>query len=209
LYRARAQLERNEDRGAFTRSFAYASGPAYGLLLDGASPNWNHKLRAPGDLGQILGAAFGIDLPGEPQAAAEAALVRYDGRDVKADEERRETKRAAQAKADRQRYFDGPVLVLPVTEINYSYNPNDVRAYEANSSVYNTLSASDAWGVLDASGGALLVREDSGRIREVRVPAPTHAKAGPLEGDGWSLKIADGWELAQGARAGDYTIKKK
>ena len=34
---------------SFVRTFAYASGPAYGLLLDAASPGWTRKVRVSDD----------------------------------------------------------------------------------------------------------------------------------------------------------------
>ncbi len=36
------------------RTFAYPSGSAYGLLLDGWSPGWNRQLRPDDDLGRLL-----------------------------------------------------------------------------------------------------------------------------------------------------------
>src|SRR5690606_9983974 len=40
-------------------SFAYARGPAYGLLLDQADPGWHRRLDADADLGALLARAHG------------------------------------------------------------------------------------------------------------------------------------------------------
>jgi hypothetical protein len=46
-----AEVETGE---SFVRSFAYASGPAYGVLLDAASPGWPRRVRSTDDLGALL-----------------------------------------------------------------------------------------------------------------------------------------------------------
>src|SRR5713226_2210476 len=38
----------------FVRSFAYATGPAYGILLDGTGTNWRKGLKKDDDLGLLL-----------------------------------------------------------------------------------------------------------------------------------------------------------
>jgi hypothetical protein len=41
-------------RESFVRSFAYASGPAYGLLLDEVAPGWTRRLSRGDDLAELL-----------------------------------------------------------------------------------------------------------------------------------------------------------
>jgi hypothetical protein len=56
------------ERGeSFVRTFAYVSGPAYGVLLDEASPGWHRALRSSDDLGLLrffLGGIRDDDLAG-------------------------------------------------------------------------------------------------------------------------------------------------
>jgi len=47
----------------FVRSFAYASGPAYGLLLDASGTEWRKNLKPADDLGLILLDAYSISPP--------------------------------------------------------------------------------------------------------------------------------------------------
>ena len=42
---------------SFVRSFAYATGPAYGLLLDQADPGWKEKLGSGRRLDELLAGA--------------------------------------------------------------------------------------------------------------------------------------------------------
>ena len=61
-------------------------------------------------------------------------------------------------------------------------------------SVYTTLRVTDDWGVMEVTGGALLVRRD-GAITEVRVPAATKIEEGSAKGDGWTLRLNEGWAV--------------
>ena len=72
---AMAALAAAETGTSFVRTFAYASGAGYGLLLDALSPGWHRKITAASDFGQLLSAAAGVTAA--PDAAAAAA--RYDG----------------------------------------------------------------------------------------------------------------------------------
>jgi hypothetical protein len=66
----------------------------------------------------------------------------------------------------------------------------------------------DGWGVLEVeSGGALFLRNAQGWITGVAVPIPAGVAAPPTAGEGWTLEIADGWEIAPGDRAGDWIVR--
>jgi hypothetical protein len=67
---------------------------------------------------------------------------------------------------------------------------------------------SDAWGVLEVSGGALMIREGQ-RVVRVHVNVPDDASLRPLAGTGWKLMLNSGWRLVTSERAGDYTLKKE
>src|SRR5207245_8648008 len=49
LPRVVTALREAEHTPTFVRSFAYASGPAYGALLEAADPRWMRKLKAADD----------------------------------------------------------------------------------------------------------------------------------------------------------------
>ena len=45
---------------SFVRTFAYNSGPAYGLLLDASSPGWTRRVRGTDDLGTLVMRALAV-----------------------------------------------------------------------------------------------------------------------------------------------------
>jgi hypothetical protein len=209
--RAAVQLAQYEEQPSFVRNFAYASGPAYCILLDAADPEWRRGASAKSDLGEPLAAALKIRLPGDVAREARRRAGRYDDGRVIAAETRREEARRRQQAEFRARFLEGPVLELPATrEVSYSFNPNAVESLEKDgATVYLTARVADEWGVLTVtSGGALMLRDASGAVSSWRVPAPVDPKVQPLKGDGWTLELGQGWGVRPGARRGDWRLQR-
>ena len=187
---------------SFVRSFAYATGPAYGLLLDEADPAWRKTLKPTDDFGALLGTALTLRFPGDLRTAAAQRAKSYDGEALRAAETERENERQKMRAGYRARFIEGPVLILPLRQVNAQFDPNNVQAMEELGQVYPKARVTDLWGILDVSGGALL----NSQWTEVRVPAPIDLRARPLQGAGWTLNLQPGWELVPGPRPGDYRL---
>ena len=71
IARTLRNFEWARDWPTYTYSFAYVSGPAYGLLLDRALPGWRKKLVGNRDMGELLRQALSIELPADLAAAVE------------------------------------------------------------------------------------------------------------------------------------------
>ena len=186
---------------SFVRTFAYASGPAYGLLLDDASPAWRRALRASDDLGILLMTALAI----QPANDAAAAAAAYGGGELRAAEQQREQLRQDRINELRRRFVDGPVLVVPGGGKGASDSRGATVIPGSGTVYFHTYSASGAWGRLTAEKGVLLASD--GRSR--RVPAPVRRDDGTFSGDGWTFKAAPGWTVREGARRGDYEVVKE
>jgi hypothetical protein len=183
-----AMLDRSDHKSSFVRSFAYASGPAYGYLLDLAAPDWRTKLNDHADLGSLLASAYGVTLPPDVARAALAESKRY-GRDALATEEHEaERRRNEQAKHWTAKLVKGPVLRLPLAKMQVRFDPNTLFPLPPHGTVYPTLEVSDEWGSLKASSGALI---ENWAV----VILPASAREQVTLKPGWSWKI--------GARKGD------
>ena len=192
-------------RESFVRSFAYASGPAYGLLLDEAAPGWTRRLGKGDDLAELLRTSLRMTRPRDDGAEALLRARAYGGEELLASERRREDERRRLVAGYRARLVEGPVLTIPLRGMRMSFDPGNLVPLEGLGTVYPNIRVVDAWGVLTVTrGGALLNQTYSA----VNVPAPADASARPLRGDGWALELNDGWTLAPGARAGDFVLKK-
>lgn len=206
-----AALDQAAYSQSFVRSFAYTSGPAYGYLLDETGLPWRRALKSSDDLGLLLGRAHAIRLTENLKQQAEARLMVYGGEDVRAMETAREERRQKTLAKFRARLVEGPVLLIPVTDsFNYTFNPNNLASLDGVGTIYPTLRASDAWGVLTVTDGALMTREE-GKAAKVYVAAPVEIKDGEtaIKGDGWTLELKEGWKLEAGGRKGDLVLKKR
>jgi len=205
--RAAQKLLMDERGESFVRSFAYATGLAYGLLLDEVAPGWRARIGAESELASLLAQALGWKAPAELEAAAEAAAAGHQVVEVRAEERARAVARAAREAEVRARYVNGPVLSLALGEnVRYTFDPTDVSTFEGLGTLYGSLSITDGWGVLAAEGGALVELDARGALRSVRVPLTPGTTLAPLSGPGWTLTLAPGKSLGPGARTGDWTL---
>jgi hypothetical protein len=196
-------LSRFLDSPSFVRSFAYSSGPAYGLLLDEADPAWRGKLSGGENLGALLADAYEIAeaIPRD----LDARKRRYDDDgSLRQAEVRRERERIARVDVYRAALVDGPVLILPLTKSNFQFNPQTLVALDDIGTIYPTLRLTDAWGELVVERNGALVHADKKRAT---VPLRSGGDDS-LRGDGWTLTLKPGWKIAPGARAGDSTLMR-
>ena len=199
--RALDELAGAEHGDSFVRTFAYASGPAYGLLLDAASPGWTRKIAGSDDPAVMLMRAAGV----QPVADAAAAAARYGGEELRAAEEERERQRQARVAELRRRFVDGPVLVMPGGGGGYSDSRGAVVIPDVGTIWFGDYRMTGPWGALDANQGVLLSTD--GRSR--RLPAPVRRDETTFSGEGWTLKVASGWLVREGARPGDFELVRQ
>jgi hypothetical protein len=186
----------------FVRSFAYTSGPPYGLLLDQRRPGWRTKLAAQSDLSALLAST----LPPHAAVWAEARAPSYGAGAIRV----AETDRAQKTEVSRARYrarlVEGATLVLPGGQkFSFSFNPSALLALGDGNTVYPTFHANAEWGTLDVTDGVLVPADFS----RVTVAAPKDRKGPHLEGPGWTLALAAGWSVVPGTSPGTYTVTKK
>lgn len=184
----------------FVRSFAYATGPAYGLLLDQADPAWLPKFGAL-RFDELLGAALKLPVT-TSDAQIEKQMARYDDGTLRASEVRRDEERQARLLSFKARLLDGPVLLLPLNQSNYQFNPQTLVPLDGLGTVYPTMRLTDDWGSLQVEQGGALVR---GKAKLASVTA-VGADAAGTSGEGWRLKLNPGWQVRQGDRPGDLVV---
>ena len=207
------RLSKHLDGGAnypsFVGSFAYVSGPAYGVLLDVSGAGWLKGLSQRSDLGELLQRVHGIRLPPDSKARAEKRASLYGGDELIKAEARREAERKRRIDEYRAKLVNGPTLLIPLTDKRrVTLNTDNIIPLEGAGIVYARARVTDEWGVLDVSNGALMIQGPGGRIVKVYVPAPPDLQARPLRGDGWVLQIEPGWVTAPGERKGDFVLRR-
>jgi hypothetical protein len=174
-------LHRFDRHQALARSYAYATGPAYGLLLDQRDGRWRRRLNeaAPADaLARLIGATSNVA----------SVAARYGGAAVASEESARAEAAASRIAEFRARFATGPRLVLPLRGSRMEFDPNAVTPVEGLGSVYRTLVIRDAWGELRATQGAMIAAD----FTQVIAAAPN---ADGLTGPGWTLTLNPGYRL--------------
>src|SRR5205809_3919425 len=186
---------------SFVRTFAYMSGPAYGLLLDASSPDWTRKVRGTDDLGTLLMRALAV----QPATDATASATRYGGAEIRASEQKREQERQERLADLRRRFVDGPVLRIPGGGNGMS-NSRGAEVIPGVGTVYfGPFRASGVWGTLEAEKGVLVASDGGSR----RLAAPARPDGAAIAGDGWTFKAAPGWVVREGSRRGDYEVVRQ
>jgi len=206
LTMAQRDLTRLTDDPSFVRSFAYATGPAYGLLLDRFAPDWRRQIR-DSNLGMaaLLAAALQLDLAHTPVDTLTKRARQYDGPALLATETKRKEQRDRETARYRALLVEGPILTLPLEHLQVQFDPRTLLPLGEAGTVYPAIRVSDDWGTIDVTGGALL----SPDWKQLTVAAPeADTDSNTLNGAGWTLQLAPGWRLAPTARDGDFTLHR-
>lgn len=183
-YAART-LDQHDAHSAYARAYAYATGPAYGLLLDERNSGWRGVLYgyAPADLLATMVAPANVS-----GTRLQRMANRYGGPVLAGEERERAQAQAARVAELRSRFAEGPRLELPLAQMQFEFDPNQVTPVDELGSVYQTLVIRDAWGELRAGEGALISADWT------RVTAAAPAADG-LSGPGWRLTLSPGYRL--------------
>ena len=190
------QLAAAEQHETFLQQ-AYTTGVAYGVLLDDASADWRRRVRGDSDLGQMLMAALDIT----PVADAVEASARYGGAELRIAELTRAEQRMARLDSLKNRFIDGPVLIVP-SGGGGTFNAVGATPIPGAGTVYVLeYRQRGDWGMLVATNG-VLVADDGTR----RLPGPVRIDGANLSGEGWTVTVATGWVVRSGPRSGDYQI---
>ena len=199
---------------SFVRSFAYATGPAYGLLLDETDPGWLRSFVATQHserFDQRLAVALNLPEPDLTQVHTRAAV--YDPDDsLHASEVARDQQNRAQLAEFKTKLIDGPVLTLPLVHAQFEFKPQSLVTIEDIGTVYPTITLRDDWGTLKVESGGALVRANNQKKPRFPLPGLTpHATHIDKEGS-WtprlSLTLKPGWTIRPGARKGDLVVSQ-
>lgn len=195
-----ANAEQTAADASFVRTFAYFSGPAYGLLLDAAAPGWRKRIKNTDDFGLLLMQALDI----KPGSKASTVAARYNGADILLSEQKRADDRQARLDQLRKTYVEDPTLSFPGG--NHSYDTRGAVSLQGIGTIYfGPFRASGAWGKLEAEKGVLVSSDGSFR----RVAAPVKLDETTFSGDGWKLYLSPGWVVKEGEKKGSFEVVKE
>ena len=207
-------LEEAPKNPTLVRSFPYATGPAYGELLQQRDEKWRFTAAETHDLPRQLAATLEPLSAAWAQAALEGsaskeavdARAQREGAAFKLDairkeEDRRWATREKQIAELRSRFVDGPTLRIRPSDLRVSFDYRaSVPLGDAGTVLANVFWRTDAGADLAAPGGAL-VSPDWKELRVpldkgVRIAAGTLSAKAQWKSKGWTLTLPAGWVLA-------------
>lgn len=191
------QLQDVEREPTFVRTFAYASGAAYGVLLDRFDSGWTHRFDPKADLGALLLAATDA----APTDDLDLAALKYGGRALRLEEERRDAEQRARVAELQRIYVDGPLVIVPRVSGGMLITTGAVPIPGVGT-VYREYRLTAEWGTMAATKGVLDQVSDA----TLRMTGPWEVDGNTIRGDGWTVSINPGWRAEPGPRQGDLRV---
>lgn len=187
---------------SFIRSFAYVSGPLYGLLLDRSGKNWRKELKPDSDLGKLLADKFSIKPGSNPKTIFEKNKNEYGFAAIEEFENNREEKNNKLVGLYKDKFVNNPVLILPNKGMQFQFNPNELISLGSTGNVYPHIRVVAAWGELTAEEGAVVAPD----WMSVLVSTPFKAEGKMLTGAGWKIELDAKWKVVP--KGNSFTLEE-
>ena len=196
-----------EKERSFVRSFAYATGPAYAELLDAVQPDWRRNVTPEFAFGRATATAYHVAMPKPDANRAVAAIMKYGGKQIIAQEDTRAKATATRNARFTKALVDGPSLNLPLGKFSISFDPRQVYSLPGHGSVYQTLTLGDAWGNLEVHGDGMALIPST--FSSVAVPLDKTPVGTQLVGNDWSLTLNKGYSFQPDPhREGSFVVTR-
>lgn len=202
-------LKQAHRKASYTRSFAYASGPAYGCLLDRIIPSWKKSINKDSDLAKLFQTTLKINFASLSEKEAILRATNYDGEELIALETKRDLLYQERVKKYLSQLVEKEIFIIPLGDkVSYSFNPNNLLILENIGTVYPTMEVIDEWGILEVFDGALVFQEN-GKLTKLHITKPVDPVSKTLQGNGWKLDLKAGWKIVPAERNGDFKLEKE
>ena len=150
-----AAIMKGMDNNGYSNSFAYLTGPAYGLFLDELIPDWRSNIRSGKTIPDVISTL--VDFP---DAIANDEIDRISARYGLTEYLNKERSRLeARDKEDaelRARFSESTWLVIPNNNTHFGFDPNErLVAYDSIGVIYKTMQLKGDFGTIDVKNGII------------------------------------------------------
>lgn len=150
-----AAITKGMDGSGFGNSFAYLTGPAYGLLIDEMIPDWRNSIRSGKTIPDVISTEIAI-----PDTIDNAEIERISacyGLTEYLNKERNRLEARDKEDAElRARFSESKWLVIPNDNINFGFNPSErLVAYDTIGVICNTMQLRGSFGTLEVGNGIM------------------------------------------------------
>ncbi len=152
---AAAAIMKGMNNGGFGNSFAYLTGPAYGLLLDELVPEWRISIRSGKTIPDVILAEVPL-LDMVDTAEIERISTTYNVADYLAKERTRLEARDKEDAALRARFSESKWLIIHNNNTHFGFDPNErLVAYDSIGVIYKTMQLKGVFGAIDVKNGII------------------------------------------------------
>jgi hypothetical protein len=150
-----AAIMKGLDNVGFSNSFAYLTGPAYGLLIDEMIPDWRNSIRSGKTIPDVISTEVAIPDTID-NAEIERISARYNLTEYLSKERRRLEARDKEDAELRARFSESTWLVIPNNNTHFGFDPNErLVAYDSIGVIYKTMQLKGDFGTIDVKNGII------------------------------------------------------
>lgn len=150
-----AAIMKGMDNTGFSNSFAYLTGPAYGLLLDDMVPDWRKSVCSGQTIPDVISTEVSIPDTVD-NTEIERISVRYNVKEYLDKERIRLEARDKEDAALRAVFSESKWLVIPNNNVNFGFDPNErLVAYDSIGVIYKTMQLKGDFGTIDVKNGII------------------------------------------------------
>ena len=201
------QLHLALEKDGLANSFAYLSGPAYGYIFDKLSIKWILKVRQGADLQQIVSSIIqSEDIPSDSSSLkmlVSEIVKTYDAQLFIESETKKFEAQQKLVAEYKQKIMESSHLIIPNSNVNMSYNPQEKLIGVENGVIYKTARLTAEWGILEVRNGIFRSNDWQNFI----IPSPKIIDANPIKETDYDLTLNKGWQIVK-ITEGKFTLKQ-
>ncbi|MDP1801836.1 MAG: hypothetical protein Q8L81_10820 [Bacteroidota bacterium] len=192
--------------GAFVRTFAYRTIPVYGYFLKESKQYWNKDITIRTNLTSYLIKQLNISLPGDISTEVKKIRNAYNYEQILDEETEKEEKTNQLIEFYKAQFFDNPSLKINFEKKKASFDARTLVTIPDKGIVYPTTTVTDVWGVLTVDKAGALMSPDR---NSMLITAPQKTEGNLIAGEGWLLKLNEGYEVIKEGSGNYKLIRKK
>ncbi|MDX9845409.1 MAG: hypothetical protein RBT74_00380 [Tenuifilaceae bacterium] len=188
------QLEIALGKEGLANSFAYITGPAYGLILDGLDDNWLIGVKNGNSIPEIGSPLLASNISSDTndlQASVDKIITEYGAETLIEAEISRFKSQQNLIAEYQQKFAKGNILLIKNDKLQFSFNPQEKLVPIDNGVVYKTMRLTGEWGVVEVRNGIFRSKDWQLFI----LAAPTSGQSGSIAETDYDLMLNEGWEV--------------
>jgi hypothetical protein len=181
----------------------------YCFLLDNSGRKWRDKIGEVKSLVNLLAASYSISFKDSVRDEALKYFSTNADPEIMIFEETREKKMEAQTARLKEKFFNKPVLVFKLEDMNVQFDPRNLIPIDTLGTVYPNIRITDNWGILTVTNEAFMASDWKSLIIALPDNFSDKPVSETIKSNDWTLEIKKGWILKPIKRKGSFTLEKE